>query len=59
MRKFVRKTNVLRAPRISKEELDSLGEEGRAERKRLKRKAKYLKLKAKKQVNQEKSKIFD
>jgi hypothetical protein len=59
MKNYVRKTDVLQTPRISKEELDSLGEEGRAERKRLKRKAKYLKLKAKKQVNQEKSKISD
>ncbi len=59
MKNYVRKTDNLQTPRISKEELDNLGEEGRAERKRLKRKAKYLKLKAKKQVNQEKSKIFD
>ena len=51
MKNYIRKTDDLQTPRISKEELDSLGEEGRAERKRLKRKAKYLKLKAKKQVN--------
>jgi len=59
MKNYVRKTDVLQTPRISKEELDSLGEEGRAERKRLKRKAKYLKEKAKKQVNKKKSKISD
>lgn len=59
MKNYVRKTDFLQTPRISKEELDSLGEEGRAERRRLKRKVKYLKEKAKKQVIQKKSKISD
>jgi len=34
MKNYVRKTDTVRAPKISKEELDSLGEEGRAERRR-------------------------
>jgi hypothetical protein len=36
MRNYIRKTDTPRAPNISKEELDNLGEKGRAERKRLK-----------------------